>query len=73
LDFGIDGGAGGVALGLATPAVLIALTIAGIIQDQDYFDACVEPRLGQWASYVGPVEAPAARRPQRGHPYRLRQ
>jgi glycosyltransferase involved in cell wall biosynthesis len=34
----------------------IPLTIAGIIQDRDYFERLVEPRLdGERVSYVGPV------------------
>jgi glycosyltransferase involved in cell wall biosynthesis len=35
----------------------LPLVIAGIVQDQDYFDAMVAPRLGRdEVSYVGPVE-----------------
>ena len=34
----------------------LPLIIAGIIQDHEYFERCVEPRLGgQRVTYVGPV------------------
>src|SRR5207248_6582262 len=34
----------------------VPLTIAGIIQDRDYFERFVEPRLdGERVSYIGPV------------------
>ena len=32
------------------------LLIAGIVQDRDYFERYVEPRLGPLATFVGPVE-----------------
>jgi glycosyltransferase involved in cell wall biosynthesis len=36
----------------------LPLVVAGIIQDQDYFDACVAPHLdGQRVRYLGPVGA----------------
>jgi glycosyltransferase involved in cell wall biosynthesis len=34
------------------------LIIAGIIQDQDYFDTLIAPRLGSDIEYVGPVGPP---------------
>lgn len=34
------------------------IRLAGIIHDQDYFDAEVRPRLGDDAEYLGPVEGP---------------
>lgn len=34
----------------------MALTIAGIVQDRDYFEQCVEPRIdGERVRYIGPV------------------
>jgi len=43
------------AIDVATQAGL-PLVIAGIIQDQEYFEQCVEPRIdGRDVSYVGPV------------------
>lgn len=38
----------------------LPLVVAGIVQDRDYFEQLVKPRLGPGVSYVGPVE-PAER------------
>jgi glycosyltransferase involved in cell wall biosynthesis len=38
------------------------LLIAGIIQDQAYFDEQVEPHLGQTIRYIGPVDIPGKNR-----------
>ena len=36
----------------------LPLVIAGVVQDQAYFDELVRPHLGPRVSYVGPVEPP---------------
>ena len=48
----------------AARQVGLPLLIAGIVQDREYFDAEVAPRLGPEVSYVGPVQ-PAERAPRR--------